>query len=240
MENEKWRIIRNFARFLKNVLNDTIKVRASRLLNKLKLRMEKKCSMSALGCFVKRLTDIVVSGVGMIVLSPAFIIVWLVILCSGGHPIYRQERIGLHGKPFHILKFRTMKLDCEKNGIPRTEDERLAQMTCVGHFLRDHHLDEFPQLWNVFCGDMSLVGYRPERQYFIDQIMQLRPDYTRLYAIRPGLTSLATVYNGYTDTMEKMITRLDMDLEYLDNCSLGGDVKIIWKTISSILTGKKF
>lgn len=133
-----------------------------------------------------------------------------------------------------------MKLDCEKNGIPRTEDERLAQMTCVGHFLRDHHLDEFPQLWNVFCGDMSLVGYRPERQYFIDQIMQLRPDYTRLYAIRPGLTSLATVYNGYTDTMEKMITRLDMDLEYLDNCSLGGDVKIIWKTVSSILTGKKF
>lgn len=238
MENEKWRIIRIFARFLKNVLNDTIKVRASRLLNKLKLRMEKKCSMSALGCFVKRLTDIVVSGVGMIVLSPAFIIVWLVILCSGGHPIYRQERIGLHGKPFHILKFRTMKLDCEKNGIPRTEDERLAQMTCVGHFLRDHHLDEFPQLWNVFCGDMSLVGYRPERQYFIDQIVEKAPEYLLLQKIKPGITSWGQVKYGYAENVDEMIERLKYDLLYLENMSLATDIKIMLYTVIIIFEGR--
>ena len=196
--------------------------------------------MSAFERFVKRFADIVVSGLGMIILSPAFFIIWLLILCSGGQPIYRQERIGLHGKPFHILKFRTMKKDCEKEGIPRTEDERLAQMTRVGQFLREHHLDEFPQLWNVFCGDMSLVGFRPERQVFIDRITELRPDYVALYQIRPGLTSPATLYNGYTDTMEKMIRRLDMDLEYMKTRSLKGDLCIIWKTITSMVAGKKF
>lgn len=199
-----------------------------------------KDGMSALERFIKRLTDVAVSGLGMIVLSPAFLIIWLLILCSGGQPIYRQERIGLHGKPFNILKFRTMKKDCEKDGIPRTEDERLAQMTRVGQFLREHHLDEFPQLWNVFCGDMSLVGFRPERQVFIDRITELRPDYVALYQIRPGLTSPATLYNGYTDTMEKMIRRLDMDLEYMSTRSLKGDIDIIWKTVTSIAVGKKF
>lgn len=199
-----------------------------------------KDGMSATERFIKRLADVAVSGIGMIVLSPVFFVIWLLILCSGGHPIYRQERIGLHGKPFHILKFRTMKKDCEKDGIPRTEDERMAQMTRVGQFLREHHLDEFPQLWNVFCGDMSLVGFRPERQVFIDRITELRPDYVNLYQIRPGLTSPATLYNGYTDTMEKMIRRLDMDLEYMSTRSLKGDIGIIWKTVASIVAGKKF
>lgn len=199
-----------------------------------------KDGMSAPARFVKRLTDVVVSGLGMILLSPVFLVIWLLILCSGGQPIYRQERIGLHGKPFNILKFRTMKKDCEKDGIPRTEDERMAQMTKVGQFLREHHLDEFPQLYNVFCGDMSLVGFRPERQVFIDRIMELRPDYVALYQIRPGLTSPATLYNGYTDTMEKMIRRLDMDLDYMTHRSLIGDLRIIWKTVVSIGSGKKF
>lgn len=199
-----------------------------------------KDGMSAIERFIKRLTDVVVAGVGMILLSPAFLVIWFIILCSGGQPIYRQERIGRYGKPFNILKFRTMKKDCEKDGIPRTEDERVAQMTRVGLFLREHHLDEFPQLWNVFRGDMSLVGYRPERKVFIDRIIELRPDYVALYQIRPGLTSPATLYNGYTDTMEKMIRRLDMDLEYMSTRSLIGDIGIIWKTVISMVAGKKF
>ena len=196
--------------------------------------------MSTLERIIKRLADVAVSGLGMIILSPVFFFIWMLIFCSGGQPIFRQERIGLHGKPFNILKFRTMKKDCEKDGIPRTEDERQAQMTKVGQFLREHHLDEFPQLWNVFCGDMSLVGFRPERQVFIDRITELRPDYVALYQIRPGLTSPATLYNGYTDTMEKMIRRLDMDLEYMATRSLKGDIEIIWKTVVSIVAGKKF
>ena len=190
--------------------------------------------------FVKRLADIVVSGLCMIVLSPFFVVILLLILISGGQPIFSQERIGLHGKPFKILKFRTMKKDCERNGIPRTAEERKKQMTRLGHFLRDHHLDEFPQLWNVFIGDMSLVGYRPERKCFIEQIIEHNPAYEQLYQIRPGLTSMATIYNGYTDTMEKMLKRLDMDLEYLTTRTLWGDVVIIWKTFISIFSGKKF
>ena len=201
---------------------------------------EYRDAMNGLERFVKRLTDIVVSGLGLIALSPAFLLIWLLILVSGGKPIYKQERIGYKGKPFNIMKFRTMVKDCEKDGIPRTEEERSAQMTHVGRFLRDHHLDEFPQLWNVFRGDMSLVGYRPERQVFIDKILERNPDYVQLYKIRPGLTSKATLYYGYTDTMEKMLTRLDMDLEYMTTRSLKGDIAIIWKTVSSILVGKKF
>jgi len=197
-------------------------------------------SMNKAERFVKRLTDILASGAGMIILSPFFVIIWLLIFFHGGQPVYKQERIGYRGRPFNILKFRTMKKDAEKDGIPRTEEERLAQMTPIGHFLRDYHLDEFPQLWNVFRGDMSLVGYRPERQVFIDKILEYNPNYTQLYKIRPGLTSKATLYNGYTDTMEKMLTRLDMDLEYLSTRSLAGDFNIIWTTVLSIVKGKKF
>lgn len=197
-------------------------------------------SMNGVERFVKRFVDIVVSGIGMLLLSPFYLIIWLVIAFNGGQPVYKQERIGMHGRPFNILKFRTMCKDAEKDGIPRTEEERMAQMTRIGHFLRDYHLDEFPQLWNVFRGDMSLVGYRPERQVFIDKIMEHNPNYVQLYQIRPGLTSKATLYNGYTDTMEKMLTRLDMDLEYLTTRSLWGDVKIVWTTVLSIIKGKKF
>lgn len=251
-----WKFISNFARILKNVngrgnncarvtfLVCTVKAKKMKQDNGTTFQPtangEYRDAMNGLERFVKRLTDILVSGLGMIALSPAFLLIWLLILVSGGKPIYKQERIGYKGKPFNIMKFRTMVKDCEKDGIPRTEEERSAQMTRVGRFLRDHHLDEFPQLWNVFRGDMSLVGYRPERQVFIDKILAENPDYVQLYKIRPGLTSKATLYNGYTDTMEKMLTRLDMDLEYMTTRSLKGDIAIIWKTVSSILVGKKF
>lgn len=158
-----------------------------------------------------------------------------------GPAIFKQERIGKGGKPFTLYKFRSMRLDAEAGGTPQLyagdEDERLTR---VGRFIREHHLDELPQLWNVIKGDMSFVGYRPERKIFIDQIMEHNPDYARLYEIRPGLSSRATLYNGYTDTMEKMLERLRMDLEYLDHFSPWEDIKIITLTAFSIISGKKF
>lgn len=140
-----------------------------------------------------------------------------------------------------LYKFRSMKVDAEKDGKPQlwsgSEDDRLTK---VGRFIRNHHLDELPQFWNIWKGDMSFVGYRPERQFFIDKIMEQNPNYAKLYAIRPGVFSEATLYNGYTDTMEKMLKRLEMDLEYLEKQNLWLDIVIIFKTGVSILTGKKF
>jgi lipopolysaccharide/colanic/teichoic acid biosynthesis glycosyltransferase len=162
------------------------------------------------------------------------------VFLSGGDVIYRQERIGYGGKPFIIYKFRIMKKDAEKNGILRTVEERKGKMTKIGRFLCEHHLDELPQLFNVLLGDMSLVGPRPERQFFIDQILQVNPNYIHIYKMRPGLTSNAALYNGYTHTMEKMLIRLDMDLAYLTTRSLWSDFVIVCKTTFYILTGKKF
>lgn len=197
-------------------------------------------AMSGFERFVKRLVDFLAAFCGIILLSPVLLLVYILVSLTGGDAIYKQERIGYKGKRFTIYKFRTMKKDAEKNGIPRTEEERREQMTRVGQFLRDHHLDELPQLFNVLNGDMSLVGPRPERQVFIDKILAVNPNYVHLYKMRPGLTSQATLYNGYTDTMEKMLIRLDMDLEYLTTRSLWGDVVIIFKTAFSIISGKKF
>ena len=139
-----------------------------------------------------------------------------------------------------IYKFRTMRVNAEADGIPRLEEERNRHLTPFGRFLRAHHLDELPQLWNVLKGDMSFVGPRPERQYFIDQINRETEDYHYVYLMRPGITSYATIYNGYTDTMDKMLKRLEYDLDYLDNRSLMLDLKIIVKTVLSIVSGKKF
>lgn len=197
-------------------------------------------SMNSSERAAKRLIDIIVSFCGIVLLFPILLIIWLLVLCTGGKAIYRQERIGYKGRPFMIYKFRTMNVDAERNGILRTEEERRGQMTKLGHFLCVHHLDELPQLFNVLKGDMSLVGPRPERQIFIDEIMAVNPNYVHVYKMRPGLTSKATLYNGYTDSMEKMMTRLEMDLEYLTTRSLFGDCVIILKTALSIISGKRF
>lgn len=208
--------------------------------NKSRALEEYDDAMNSFERATKRLIDIVVSFCGIVVLFPLLLIIWLLVLCTGGKAIYRQERIGYKGRPFMIYKFRTMNVNAEKNGILRTEDERRGQMTKLGHFLCVHHLDELPQMFNVFKGDMSLVGPRPERQIFIDEIMTVNPNYVHVYKMRPGLTSNATLYNGYTDSMEKMMTRLDMDLEYLTTRSLWADFVIILKTALSIISGKKF
>ena len=191
--------------------------------------------------FVKRSTDILLSVPCLILSSPLFAIISLAIKWEDGLPIiYKQERIGLHGKPFNIYKFRSMKADAEKDGPNLLEIEGDTRLTRVGKFIRAHHFDELPQLWNILKGDMSLVGPRPERKYYIDQIMEHDPRYTYLYQIRPGATSYATLYNGYTDTMPKMLRRLSLDLYYLEHRSWWFDAKILFKTMMNIMFGKIF
>ena len=190
---------------------------------------------------IKRSMDIVVSAFSLIVFSPLFLYCYIAIRKEDGEPvIFSQERIGLHGKPFHIYKFRSMKVDAEKEGMALFNKDSEDNLTRIGRTLRDHHLDELPQLWNVLIGDMSFIGPRPERKFYIDQIMQHNTKYELLYQIRPGVTSYATLYNGYTDTMEKMLRRLELDLYYLEHNSLFFDMKILWMTFTSIIFGKKF
>ncbi|MBR6361960.1 MAG: sugar transferase [Bacteroidales bacterium] len=197
--------------------------------------------MSLVGHVIKRGFDVILSGILLLFFSPVMLVCALAVKNEDGGPaLYSQERMGRNGKPFLIYKFRSMRINAE-NGKPALysgdDDERLTR---VGKFLRQHHLDELPQLWNVFRGDMSFIGYRPERQFYIDQIMEKNPRYQYLYQIRPGVTSYATLYNGYTDTLEKMLTRLDLDLYYLRNHSVMFDVKVLWMTFLNIMTGKKF
>ena len=198
--------------------------------------------MTRAGHMIKRCFDCALSGLLLVVFSP------LIALCAilvkkedGGPVIFAQERIGRNGKPFNIYKFRSMRVDAEAEGMPALysgEDD--PRLTRTGRFLRAHHLDELPQLWNVFKGDMSFIGYRPERRYYIDRIMACNARYRYLYQIRPGVTSYATLYNGYTDTLDKMLNRLDLDLYYLRNHSLLFDAKVLGLTFISIVSGKKF
>ena len=131
-------------------------------------------------------------------------------------------------------------MDAEKDGPALYQHDKETRMTKVGKFLREHHLDELPQLWNVVKGEMAFIGPRPERKYYIDQIMEHDKRYVYLYQVRPGVTSYATLYNGYTDTMEKMLRRLDLDLYYLEHRSLWFDAKLLVKTFIFIVFGKKF
>lgn len=198
-------------------------------------------SMNIVERFLKRSTDAILSAICLIFFSPLFLIIAIAIRHEDGMPvIYKQERIGLNGKPFFIYKFRSMKVDAEKDGPNLLEIAGDKRLTKVGAFLRSHHLDELPQLWNVLKGDMAFIGPRPERKFYIDQIMEHDSRYTCLYQIRPGVTSYATLYNGYTDTMEKMLRRLELDLYYLEHRSWWFDTKILIKTFLNIVFGKKF
>ena len=161
-------------------------------------------------------------------------------MSSKAPAIFKQERIGKNGKPFNIYKFRTMIVDSETDGVPQLAEPDDERLTKIGKILRNHHLDELPQLWNVLKGDMTFIAPRPERKYYIDQILKHDPRYVELYKIRPGVTSYATLYNGYTDTMEKMLRRLELDLYYLEHQSWSLDLKILFLTFFSIASGKKF
>lgn len=200
-------------------------------------------NMSAFSRNLKRLIDLFSSGCALLVFSPLILICYIAVkLEDGGPAIFAQERIGRFGRPFKIYKFRSMKLDAEKMGpqLSHGGGDNDPRLTKVGAFIRRHHLDELPQLWNVFVGDMAFVGPRPERMYYIEQILEYDKRYTYLYQIRPGVTSYATLYNGYTDTMEKMLRRLEYDLYYLGHRSFWFDVKILFNTFCSIVFGKVF
>ncbi len=197
--------------------------------------------MNALEKEVKRWLDFFVASLCIIIFSPLFLACYIAIKRDHDGPvIFKQERIGRFGRPFIIYKFRSMTVNAEEEGPRLCDDGRDSRLTKTGKFLREHHLDELPQLWNILIGDMTFIGPRPERKFYIDQIMEHDPRYTYLYQIRPGITSMATLYNGYTDSMDKMLKRLEMDLDYLKNRSWWLDGKILGLTFLRIIFGKKF
>ena len=194
--------------------------------------------MSETELCIKRAFDIIVSAAMLVLLSPLYLILTLLVWYSSKGPVfYRQERIGLHGLPFEIIKFRTMCVHAESE-IPQLSADNDPRITKVGKWMRKYRLDELPQFWNILRGDMSIVGPRPERRYFINQIEEKAPYYCMIYKIRPGLTSWGPIKVGYTDTLDKMIRRLNYDIVYIENMSLTLDIKIMFHTIGVIFNGK--
>lgn len=187
---------------------------------------------------VKRIFDVIISSSVLILGTPIYIVTAIMVKQSSKGPIFfKQERIGLHGKPFYIIKFRSMYIDAEKEG-PQLSSENDNRITPWGKFMRKTRLDEIPQFYNVLIGEMTLVGPRPERQFFIDQIVQKAPHYYHLTKVKPGITSWGQVKYGYAENVDEMVQRLKYDLIYLENMSLMVDIKIMIYTILIVFQGR--
>ena len=186
---------------------------------------------------LKRMTDVSVSVVALLLLSPMLLVLAMLVKFSGPGPIFfRQERIGRHGQPFWIIKFRSMIYDAESNG-PQLSSSSDPRITPIGRWMRRTRMDELPQFWNVLKGEMSLVGPRPERQHFIEAITEMAPHYRHLHKVRPGITSWGQVKFGYAENVEQMVRRLKYDILYIENMSLAVDLKILAYTVLIILKG---
>ena len=195
-------------------------------------------SFTESGRNVKRLVDVILSSLALVILSPVMLAMAVLVKRSSPGPVFFvQERIGRGRIPFKIYKFRTMIADSEPLG-PELSRDGDPRVTKPGHFMRKYRLDEIPQFWNVLKGDMSLVGPRPEREFYEKQIIARAPEYTLLHQLRPGLTSWGMVKYGYASSVDQMIERLDYDMIYLDNVSLLVDLKIMFYTLRTVLTGR--
>ncbi|WP_279179577.1 sugar transferase [Parabacteroides johnsonii] len=225
-----------------------IKVLADRfnMLSKIQLRTIRGIPLvdvtdnnfSPAGQNIKFFLDKVCSAVALLLLSPLFVyIAWRVKRDSPGPVFFRQERIGYLGQPFWMYKFRTMYVNAEENG-PSLSSEDDPRVTPFGRVMRKYRLDELPQFWNVLKGDMSLVGPRPERKYFIDEIVKTAPYYYLLHNVRPGITSLGMVKYGYAASVDKMVERMEYDILYYENMSLTLDLTILIYTVKTVVTGK--
>ncbi len=188
--------------------------------------------------FLKRVFDIVFSSMVLLAGLPIYLLLALITKVTSRGPVfYKQERIGRDQRPFYIYKFRSMRVDAEQAG-PQLASDGDPRITRWGKFMRKTHLDELPQFWNVLKGDMAIVGPRPERKHFIDEIKERKPEYMQLFRLKPGITSIGQVNYGYAENVNEMCERVDHDLDYLDTMSLKTDFGLIVDTVKTMVQGK--